>query len=163
MSHVRAITITSRSEHARIIISSSPDSGLCIETVDDLINCWGDVFDGAILHNDFESSYILHEYREAVRNHGIRQIIGKVVFFYDNAVMEMFNSIIKTEALYCGFGKINVKENRILLDDVITDVEKFIDYYNNSRLKAFLERMSPAEYRRRNPRGPYPAKIDQAR
>ena len=75
----------------------------------------------------------------------------------------MLNSIIKTEALYCRFGKTNVKEKRVSLNDVIRAVEEFIDYYNDSRPKASLGGMSPAEYRRRNPRGPYPAKIDQAR
>lgn len=143
-------------------ISSSPDSRLCIGTVEDMVNRWGDVFDGAILHNDLGSSYVSHEYREAVRRHGIRQSIGRVASCYDNAAMESLNSIIKTEALYCRFVKTNVKEKRVPLNDVILAVEEFIAYYNNARPKASLGGMSPAEYRNRNPRGTYPVKTNQS-
>ena len=49
-----------------------------------------------------------------------------------------------------------------LKKDVIRAVEEFIDYYNNFKPKAFPGGMSHVEYKRRNSRSPYPAKIDQS-
>lgn len=140
-------------------ISDSPDSNLCIDTVKQLCQTWGECFEGAILHNDLGSTYVSYEYMNEVKAHGIRQSIGRVASCYDNAAMESLNGIIKTEALYCRFGKTKVKEKRISIDDIVDAVIQFINRYNNERPKESLGGLSPVEFRLQNPKGTYPMVI----
>lgn len=142
-------------------ISGSPNAKLCAETVEMLCANWGDCFQGAILHDDLGSSYVSYEYRETIKNHGIVQSIGRVATCYDNAPMESLNGIIKTEALYCRFGKTKVKEKRVSIADIIEAVVHFIDYYNNERPKASNGGLSPVQFRLQNPRGTYLMPIAQ--
>lgn len=137
-------------------ISDSPDSKLCIDTVQLLCQTWGECFEGAILHNDLGSTYVSYEYMEEVKAHGIRQSIGRVATCYDNAAMESLNGIIKTEALYCRFGKTKVKEKRVPINDIVDAVIQFINRYNNERPKESLGGLSPVEFRLQNPKGTYP-------
>ena len=140
-------------------ISDSPDSKLCIDTVRLLCQTWGECFEGAILHNDLGSTYVSYEYMNEVKVHGIRQSIGRVASCYDNAAMESLNGIIKTEALYCRFGKTKVKEKRVPIDDIANAVIEFINRYNNERPKESLGGLSPVEFRLQNPKGTYPMVI----
>ncbi|MFA5546839.1 MAG: IS3 family transposase [Sphaerochaetaceae bacterium] len=59
--------------------------------------------------------------------------------------VESLNSIIKTECLYCRFGKSNVKNHKVPKKDVIAAVVEFIEYYNTTRPKESLGFMSPVE------------------
>ena len=140
-------------------ISDSPDSKLCIDTVQQLCQTWGECFEGTILHNDLGSTYVSYEYMNELKAHGIRQSIGRVASCYDNAAMESLNGIIKTEALYCRFGKTKVKEKRVLIDDIVDAVIEFINRYNNERPKESLGGLSPVEFRLQNPKGTYPMVI----
>ena len=74
---------------------------------------------------------------------------------YDNAAIESLNGIIKTEALYCRFGKTRVKDRRIPVAQLKSAVIEFIDYYNNRRPKRKLGFLSPGEFRKQNPKGTY--------
>lgn len=140
-------------------ISASPDSKLCIETVDLLVSTWGNDFRNTILHSDLGSSYMSYEYMDKVKSYGMRLSTGEKGSCYDNAAMESLNSIIKTEGLYCRFGKSNVKNRRIPIDDLVKAVVEFIEYYNDRRPKDALGGLSPVEFRINNPRGVYPVVI----
>ena len=136
-------------------ISDSPNAKLCTDTVELLCSKWGESFRGSILHNDLGSSYISQEYRDTVQCHGIRQSIGRVATCYDNAPMESLNGVIKTEALYCRFGKTKVKEKRVPIDQMIEAVKNFITFYNNKRPKRSNGWLSPVQFRQQNPKGTY--------
>ena len=69
--------------------------------------------------------------------------------------MESLNGIIKTESLYCKFGKSNVENHKVSYTDLISEVTKFICYYNYERPKEALCGMSPIEFRKQNPHGKY--------
>lgn len=57
----------------------------------------------------------------------------------DNAIMENFFGLLKSELLYLrGFQ--STEEFRM-------ELEKYIDYYNNKRMKAKLKGLSPVQYR----------------
>lgn len=140
-------------------ISDCPDSRLCVDTVELLCRTWGECFEGTVLHDDLGATYVSYEYMDAVKAHGTIQSVGKVASCYDNAAMEYLNGIIKTEALYCRFGKTNVKERRVPIDDIVEAVVSFIDYYNNGRPKEALGGLSPVEFRLQNPRGTFPVVI----
>ena len=135
------------------VISESPNARLCTDTIEALCDRWGECFRGSIIHNDLGSSYVSYEYRETLRSHGIKQSIGRVATCYDNAPMESLNGIIKTEALYCRFGKTKVKEKRIPIAEIVEAVIHFIDYYNNERPKASNGGLSPVQFRLQNPHG----------
>ena len=141
-------------------ISDSPNAKLCADTLEILCRSWGECFRGSIIHNDLGSSYVSYEYREALRVHGIIQSIGRVATCYDNAPMEALNGIIKTEALYCRFGKTRVKEKRVPIAEILEAVTDFIDYYNNKRPRASNGGLSPVQFRHQNPNGTYLMSID---
>ncbi len=79
--------------------------------------------------------------------------IGSLAPCYDNARMEYLNGIIKTEALYCAFGKSKVNGKCISQAYVIKQILCFIDYYNNKRTKKSLGKLSPVQFRLLNPNG----------
>ncbi len=130
-------------------------ASLCIETVMMMKEAIGDV-SGAILHSDGGSTYIAYAYREFLMSYDIIQSMGKKLTCYDNARVESFNAVFKTEALYAYFGKNKVKERRIQVRQLAERAEWFIPYYNNERKKENLGNMSPVQYRECNPRGTYP-------
>ena len=74
---------------------------------------------------------------------------------YDNARIESFNTVLKTEALYSYFGKSKVKNHMIEVRKLAERTKWFIPYYNNERKKDSLGHMSPVEFRLNNPRGTY--------
>ena len=129
---------------------------LCIETVLMMHQLIGDDAIGAILHSDGGSTYISYGYRELLQSLGIRQSMGVKLTCYDNARVESFNGVLKTEALYASFGKTKVKDRRIPVRELAARVEAFIPYYNNDRMKDSLGRMSPVQFRITNPKGTYP-------
>ena len=57
----------------------------------------------------------------------------------DNAVMENFFGLLKSELLYLREFK-DINEFR-------DELEKYIDYYNNQRIKGKLKGLSPVQYR----------------
>lgn len=58
---------------------------------------------------------------------------------YDNAVIENFFGIMKSELLY-----LNEFES---VEHFKRELAKYIDYYNHKRIKAKLKGMSPVQYR----------------
>lgn len=135
------------------LISDSPNATLCADTVELMCSHWGERFRGSILHNDLGSSYVSYEYMDKLKAHGITQSIGRVASCYDNAAIESLNGIIKTEALYSRFGKTRVKEKRVPIKEIINEVIRFIEYYNNERPKKYLGWLSPVAFRQQNPKG----------
>ena len=60
----------------------------------------------------------------------------------DNAMMENFFGIMKSELLYP-----NTFNN---MDHFKRELRKYIEYYNNDRIKLRLNGMSPVQYRTHN-------------
>ncbi len=57
----------------------------------------------------------------------------------DNSVMENFFGILKKEMYY------NKKFKTT--EELIIEIEEYIDYYNNKRIKSKLKGLSPVQYR----------------
>lgn len=83
-----------------------------------------------IMHFGQGWHYQMEHYRHALKEHGITQSMSRKGNCYDNAVMENFFGILKSEFLY-------LKQ----------ELERYIDYYNQKRIKAKLKGMSPVQYR----------------
>lgn len=109
-----------------------------------------------ILHSDGGSTYISYDYRNLLVSLGIKQSMGIKLTCYDNARIESFNGVFKTEALYALYGKTKVKGNRIPVRILAERARWFIPIYNNLRKKDALGHMTPVAFRIANPKGTYP-------
>lgn len=132
-------------------IGASPDSYLCIETVRLLAESV-DLTD-TIIHSDQGSSYTSYDYRDFLVSLGIKQSCSDVGECWDNAAMESFNSILKTEGFYAKWTKKAFKECKISSQEVFEQVRNFILYYNNFRLKKDLGDLSPTMFLEKYPFG----------
>lgn len=135
-------------------IGDSPDAKLCIDTVKILANYCP--LKDTIIHSDQGSTYTSYDYRDYLKSLGVKQSCSYRGECWDNAAMESFNGILKTECLYSRYTKKDFKECKIKKDRVFASVRNFIAYYNNYRTKPLLGNLSPREYLIRNPRGTLP-------
>lgn len=92
-----------------------------------------------ILHSDQGYQYRSYLYQETLKDFGIIQSMSRKGNCLDNAVIENFFSIFKTEFLY--LHKFND------MDSFNKELKIYIDYYNNERIKLNLNGMSPVQYR----------------
>lgn len=79
---------------------------------------------------------------KALRDHDIVQSMSRKGNCLDNAMMENFFGIMKSELLYP-----NTFKN---MDHFKQEPRKYIEYYNNDRIKLRLKGMSPVQYRTHN-------------
>ena len=92
-----------------------------------------------LMHSDQGWHYQMKNYRHILKERGITQSMSRKGNCYDNAVIENFFGIMKSEFLY-------LKEFESV-DNFKVELEKYITYYNNKRIKAKLKGMSPVQYR----------------
>ncbi len=95
--------------------------------------------DELLLHSDQGWHYQMKQYQHALTKRGITQSMSRKGNCYDNAVMENFFGILKSEFLY-----LNEFES---MDHFKQELARYIDYYNNKRIKSKLKGMSPVQYR----------------
>ena len=94
---------------------------------------------GLILHFDQGWQYQHKHYQRMLREKGIRQSMSRKGNCLDNAVMENFFGLLKSELLYLQEFESMEHFKRELLD--------YLDYYNNRRIKAKLKGLPPAFHR----------------
>lgn len=92
-----------------------------------------------ILHSDQGWQYQMPKYQNMLKEKGIRQSMSRKGNCLDNAVMENFFGLLKTELLYLQ------EFNNI--DHFVKELIAYIDYYNNKRIKSKLKGLSPVQYR----------------
>ena len=91
-----------------------------------------------LMHSDQGWHYQMRQYVRTLESRAIVQSMSRKGNCYDNAVIENFFGIMKSEFLYIKEFE-NVEHFKI-------ELEKYIDYYNTKRIKAKLK-MSPVQYR----------------
>ena len=94
---------------------------------------------GVVLHSDQGWHYQHAAYQNSLKKHGIIQSMSRKGNCLDNAMMENFFGIMKSELLYPG--------KYTSMEVFIKDLKEYIDYYNNERIKLRLKGMSPVQYR----------------
>ena len=129
-------------------IGFHPDQKLCASCLD--ILCKKRAVSGALLHSDEGSSYLALDYRQALYERGIIQSCSEKGQCWDNAPMESFNGILKSECLYNRFEKTAVKNHRIPIEQIEQAVKEYIVIYNCRRPREKLGGVSPVEYRLAN-------------
>ena len=94
---------------------------------------------GLIFHSDQGWQYQHKQYQMLLKQKGIRQSMSRKGNCLDNSVMENFFGLLKSELLY-------LREFESI-DEFRTELVKYIDYYNNKRIKSKLKGLSPVQYR----------------
>jgi transposase InsO family protein len=95
--------------------------------------------DGILLHSDQGWHYQHMQYQQTLKKYGITQSMSRKGNCLDNAVMENFFGVMKTELLYLQeFSDMEVFKR---------ELRKYINYYNNYRIKLKLNGKSPVQYR----------------
>ena len=94
---------------------------------------------GVMLHSDQGWHYQHIQYQQTLKKYGITQSMSRKGNCLDNAVMENFFGIMKSELLYLQqFSDMEVFKR---------ELRKYINYYNNDRIKLKLNGKSPVQYR----------------
>ena len=94
---------------------------------------------GLILHSDQGWQYQHKQYQRMLESKGIRQSMSRKGNCLDNAVMENFFGLLKSELLYL--------QNFDSLEHFKTELIDYLDYYNNRRIKLKLKGLTPAQHR----------------
>ncbi|NBM02389.1 IS3 family transposase [Proteus sp. G2659] len=92
-----------------------------------------------ILHSDQGWQYQMSHYQNSLKKQGIIQSMSRKGNCLDNAVIENFFGILKTECFY-------TKQFRDL-DELEEELHEYIKYYNTERIKIKLKGLSPVQYR----------------
>ncbi len=95
--------------------------------------------EGLILHSDQGWHYQHLLFQSMLKEKGIVQSMSRKGNCLDNAMMENFFGLMKTELLY-------IREWNDI-DEFKTELVKYISYYNNDRIKLRLKGKSPVKYR----------------
>ena len=93
-----------------------------------------------ILHSDQGWQYQHKQYQRMLHNKGIRQSMSRKGNCLDNSVMENFFGLLKSELLYL--------QKFESMEQFKAELIKYLDYYNNKRIKTKLKGLSPALYRK---------------
>lgn len=101
-----------------------------------------DVPEGCVIHSDQGWHYQHKHYQKLLKDKGITQSMSRKGNCLDNAMMENFFGIMKSELLYL-FKWDSMEQFKVAL-------REYIKYYNNKRIKLRLNGMSPVQYRTHN-------------
>ena len=94
---------------------------------------------GLILHSDQGWQYQHKQYQQMLQAKGVRQSMSRKGNCLDNAVMENFFGLLKSELLYL--------QNFESMELFKLELDAYLDYYNNQRIKAKLKGLPPALHR----------------
>lgn len=92
-----------------------------------------------ILHSDQGWQYQMQGYQEVLQKRQIKQSMSRKGNCLDNAVMENFFGILKSEMFYLNQFK--------SIEELKKEIDNYIKYYNNDRIKLKLNGLSPVQYR----------------
>lgn len=95
--------------------------------------------DQVILHSDQGWHYQMKQYQQTLKQHNITQSMSRKGNCLDNAVIENFFGLLKSELLYL--------QEFESMEHFEKELAEYIYYYNNKRMKAKLKDLSPVEYR----------------
>ncbi len=92
-----------------------------------------------LLHSDQGWQYQMKQYQGILKQNGIKQSMSRKGNCLDNAVMENFFGTLKSELFY-----LNKYDS---ITHLKKEINQYIKYYNNDRIKLNLNGMSPKQYR----------------
>ena len=96
---------------------------------------------GLILHSDQGWQYQHRQYQRMLKMKGIRQSMSRKGNCLDNAVIENFFGLLKSELLYL--------QDFQSMAHFKQELMEYLDFYNNRRIKVKLKGLPPAIHRQR--------------
>jgi len=117
-------------------IADTQDTSFVLDTLNQLPDQ-----QGTMLHSDQGSVYTSQAYQEAVKEKGITMSMSRKGTPADNAPIESFHSLLKSETFYL--------EGLTCTTTPIVEqtVREYISYYNSIRIQTKLNNQSPIQYR----------------
>ena len=94
---------------------------------------------GLILHSDQGWQYQHKQYQRRLKKKSIQQNMSRKGNCLDNAVIENFFGLLKSELLYL--------QEFESMEHFKQELVEYLDYYNNRRIKAKLKGLPPAVHR----------------
>lgn len=129
------------SEIISYTIAERPNLGQVIKMLDIACDRYDSV-EGVTLHSDQGWQYQHKNYRSKLKENKIVQSMSRKGNCLDNAVIENFFGLLKSELLYLqDFEDINHFKK---------ELEEYIRWYNEDRIKDKLKGLSPINYRRQS-------------
>jgi putative transposase len=92
-----------------------------------------------MLHSDQGWQYQMKIYQRMLQEKGITQSMSRKGNCYDNGVIENFFGLLKTEFFHNQFFP--------SVENFQKELDQYIDYYNNLRIKVKLKGLSPVQFR----------------
>ena len=92
-----------------------------------------------LLHSDQGWQYQMKQYQCLLKENGITQSMSRRGNCLDNAIIENFFGILKSELFYL--------KKYTSVSQLKKEIDEYIYYYNNERIKLNLNGMSPIKYR----------------
>jgi len=92
-----------------------------------------------LLHSDQGWQYQMRQYQYLLKENGITQSMSRKGNCLDNAIIENFFGILKSELFYL--------KKFTSVSQLKKEIDEYIYYYNNDRIKLNLNGMSPIKYR----------------
>ena len=118
-------------------LGDKQDVGFVIDTLNQL----QELKEPCILHSDQGSVYTSRAYQTTVHRKSITMSMSRKGTPADNAPIESFHSILKSETFY------RYPELKSSTEIISQTVINFIDHYNNTRIQRKLGFLSPVQYR----------------
>ncbi len=97
--------------------------------------------EGAIFHTDQGWQYQHHSFRNFLEDHHMIQSMSRKGNCLDDALMENFFGLMKTEMFY------GQESSYASIEELIQAMHEYIRYFNNDRIKVRLKGLTPMEYR----------------
>jgi putative transposase len=95
-----------------------------------------------LLHSDQGAVYTSYAFQHLAKEKGIITSMSRKGNCHDNAVIESFHSSLKAETFYS-------QEKQNLTNSIVKQmVQNYIYYYNQIRIQAKLNYLSPIEFRK---------------
>ena len=116
-------------------INHRPVFNLVLKTVKKALEKKTD--DILMLHSDQVWHYRMKEYKDILKEHNIIQSMSRKGNCFDN--IENFFGYLKSELFYL--------QKFDSMEQFVSELRKYIDHWNNSRIKVKLNGLSPVQYR----------------
>lgn len=121
--------------------SKKPSAENILKAQDKAIKITNDCPYRILFHSDQGWAYQMHIYRNKLENNSILQSMSRKGNCHDNSVMENFFGLMKQEMYY--------DYTFYSFESLKRAVAKYINYYNNYRIKESLGWLSPVDFRRK--------------
>ncbi len=120
------------------VISDKPALSMAISMLE---KAFYQIEDGTnlILHSDQGWQYQHKHYQRMLKAKGVRQSMSRKGNCLDNAVIENFFGLLKSELLYL--------QEFDSIEHFKAELKEYLDYYNNRRIKAKLKGLPPVVHR----------------